>query len=580
MKPDGYHLLLGGAALRGRRPAPRARDGNGAPLVEQGAPGIVLTAGKRCGLVVLPGDTGFILGTLFDRSGRRLRSVTPETAAAWVTMRGRTLIERHWGAWLAVLRTAEGMLLIRDPSGMFPCYYRVADDGVSVASDLAWADCKGPMPRGISWDEVHAQLHYSSFRSARTAIEGLHELLPGASLLVAEGSTRGGQLWTPYGFASGWGGLPGFGECAERLRRTTDLTVASWARQFDRPLIDLSGGLDSSIVAAACANAAPALEAVSYRGGDADLDETGYARAVADHLGIPLHRERLDLGLVDLRRSAAGDLPRPSGRSFSQANDVQDIALATRLGCDAFFAGAGGDSIFWYFNSAAPALDRLKVEGPAGFLRTTSDLATMCGVSRRRALAIALRKWAQRRPRPWPNSVALLAREAREKASQGAHPWWPPPPGTLPGVRAYVLALIQLGDHHEYHLRSRHAPLIAPLASQPIVETCLGIPSWLSCSGGANRAVARAAFADRLPPSILARRTKGGFDGFVHELLERNRPVARAMLLDGTLAGRGWLDCATIERLLADPAPVAPQISLRLLRLIAVEAWLAAVGGR
>jgi hypothetical protein len=33
-------------------------------------------------------------------------------------------------------------------------------------------------------------------------------------------------------------------------------------------------------------------------------------------------------------------------------------------------------------------------------------------------------------------------------------------------------------------------------------------------AGGNNRAVAQAAFADRLPAPVVARRTKGAFDGF------------------------------------------------------------------
>ncbi|MEP9360025.1 asparagine synthase-related protein [Sphingomonas sp. KR3-1] len=577
MKPDGYHVRVSAGPLPiaavERLSATATRQG----LAHQASAAAALVTGPRCRVTLLPAATGFLLGTLFDRSGRRCDQIGEEAVAGWIATNGRTLIERYWGAYLAILRTPAGIVAIRDPSGLFPCYYRRLGDAVALGSDLDWVEFADDRAREICWSEIHAQLQYSSLRTVRTAIEGVEELLPGAALHVGGSGLTTEQLWTPYGFASTWGRPQSFDEAADRLRRTTEHSIASWAKLFEKPLIDISGGLDSSIVAAASAPQAPALQAVTYRGGEADLDEGRYAAAVADHLGIPLHREVLDLSLIDLRFSAAAALPRPSGRAFSQANDRQDIALAEALGCDTFFVGAGGDSIFWYFNTAAPALDRLAVEGPGGFLRTVGDLAVMCRVPWTRSLAIALKKRAQRRPRPWPSSTALLAGAAKPLAASPVHPWWPAPPGTLPGVRAYVLALIQLADHHEYHLRSHYAPLIAPLASQPIIETCLGIPSWLSCTKGANRAVARAAFADALPETILARTSKGGFDGFVHDLLERNRTVAQEMLLDGTLAERGWLDTQAIAALLADPAPIAPALSSRMLRLIAVEAWLQSV---
>lgn len=577
MKPDGYCALLDAAAPHPDAVAELASAATANGLAMTLLANAAIASGPRCGVLRLPREAGVVLGTLFDRSGRRVEALSPETVAGWIASGGRLLIERYWGAWLAILISPDGALLVRDPSGLFPCYHRAHGAMVTAASDLPWSDLAGPADRAVCRDELHAQLQYASLRTERTAIEGLRELLPGASLRVRRDGAAIEQIWTPWQFVRREGPPADFAEAAERLRRGLELVIGSWTKPFSRPLIDLSGGLDSSIVAAASARHVPALEAVTYRGSDADLDEGRYAKAVAGHLGIAWHQAVLDGELVDLHSSAARDLPRPSARSFSQANDLQDLELAQALGCDAFLTGAGGDGVLWYFNTAAPALDRLHVEGMGGFLRTVRDLADMCGVSRAESLGIALRKLRQRRPRPWPHSTAFLSPEAQRLAGYPVHPWWPGPKDALPGVRAYVLALIQLSDHHEYHLRSAFAPVLAPLASQPLVETCLGIPSWLSCTGGANRAVARAAFAGRLPASILARRTKGGFDGFVHDLLERNRPLVRAMLVEGALARDGWLDTAAIAGALDHPAPVAPGSAARLLRLIAVEAWLSSV---
>jgi asparagine synthase (glutamine-hydrolysing) len=575
MKPDGYCARIGGSAAP-RGIAPPGPEEGGVTVQTMIGNAAVMT-GRRCGTLHLPTDAGLVLGTLFDRSGKRVGRVSPETVASWIATSGKALIERYWGAYLAILSTPQGTLLVRDPSGLFPCYYRHSAGGILAASDLAWFDATGVQARGICWPEIHAQLQYSSLRTRRTAIADVYELLPGETLQVQAEGIVVEQLWTPYAFATGHAPPLTFEEAADRLRRVADLTIGAWARLFARPLVEISGGLDSSIVAAIAARVAPGIEAVTWRGGDADLDESGYARILAGHLGIPLHRVALDSAMVDLHRSAAGYLPRPSGRSFAQANDRQGLQLARQLGSDAFLVGAGGDTILWYFNTAAPALDRLRIEGVAGFLRTVGDLAQMCGVPWSQSLLVALRKRLQRRPLPWPANTGFLSADAQPPAAEGEHPWWPPPPDTLPGTRAYVRALIQLSDHHEYHERATHAPVIPALVSQPIVEACLAMPSWLSCTGGANRAVARAAYANALPEAIVARRSKGGFDGFVHDLLERNRTTAREMLLDGTLAREGWLDREAILAVLQDPAPIAPHASLRLLRLVAVEAWLNSV---
>jgi asparagine synthase (glutamine-hydrolysing) len=116
--------------------------------------------------------------------------------------------------------------------------------------------------------------------------------------------------------------------------------------------------------------------------------------------------------------------------------------------------------------------------------------------------------------------------------------------------------------------------VLAPLLAQPVVETCLAIPSWLWCRDGRNRAVARAAFEDLLPGRILARGTKGGFDGFTHALFLRNRAVIRELLLGGCLAERGLLDLPAIESLLGEEARTSNLLANRLLRLVSVESWL------
>lgn len=554
MKPEGYALVI----------PPLKRGGHAAFDPPQTGPG----------LSALPlGGHGMILGTLFGSDGMRVRSVHPETARRWAQSKGAALIQDYWGSYLAILVGQDGITILRDPSGSFPCFWSMRDAELLLASDVAWARSAGFRSPGIDWTEIRAQLQYRHRRSTRTAVLGLHELLPGTRLHIGPAGQAIDTVWSPYDHAR-WDTDLGFDTAAQRVRRAVRSSLMAQARQFARPLIALSGGLDSSIVTACVAEANPQAECLTFQGGDADLDEGRYARMVADRFGLRLHAMRLEPGRVDIEHSAAADLPVPTARTFGQADDRQAEALAREIGTDAFFLGNGGDNIFWYFNTATAAVDRLRAQGVHGFFETAADLARMCEVPRREVYRKAAGKIWRGAQRPWGFSTLLLAGEGLVPAPVPEHPWEAAPAGTPLGVRAYVRSLIQLQDHHHYFDRARFAPVRSVLIAQPIFEACLSAPSWLSSRDGRNRAVARAAFADMLPEITLTRQSKGGFDGFVHEMLAQHQQGVRQMLLDGILSRQRLIDRPAVEALLRPSVQIPGELGLRLLRLVAVEAWL------
>ena len=76
------------------------------------------------------------------------------------------------------------------------------------------------------------------------------------------------------------------------------------------------------------------------------------------------------------------------------------------------------------------------------------------------------------------------------------------------------------------------------MISQPLLELCLSLPTYLLTHGGQGRALAREAFADRIPAEIARRRSKGGVDEHATAVLQRSLPLAREMLLEGQLIRR------------------------------------------
>ena len=120
---------------------------------------------------------------------------------------------------------------------------------------------------------------------------------------------------------------------------------------------------------------------------------------------------------------------------------------------------------------------------------------------------------------------------------------------------------------------SSELPLVSPLITQPVIETCIRIPSWWWYERGFNRAVARNAFTEFLPAAITERRSKGGLDSFIAELFQHHRASIAASLLDGVLVERGLLNRAAVAAALSEQGPVQSIDFMRIMRLVDVEVW-------
>ncbi|PTS90575.1 hypothetical protein DBR17_01245 [Sphingomonas sp. HMWF008] len=366
-----------------------------------------------------------------------------------------------------------------------------------------------------------------------------------------------------------------------RLRRAIEQSVAAWTSRYRHPLLSVSGGLDSSIVAACLARSmreqfGKAASCITLYTDDPAGDEHDYARQLCAHFDLPLAECRYTLDAVDLDRALGAHLPRPAGRVEAQPYEAAHRAIAAQVGADAFFTGNGGDNVFGYSQSAAALADRALHEGPgAGAFATLRDICRQTGAGPLRVTRAAMRIARAAPGYRWRASPALLHPELIGSLQElaFAHPWLEAPPGALPGKAAHIAGLLRAQVTLEPD-RSRIAPVVHPLLSQPVIETGLSIPSWQWRTGGRDRAVARDAFADRLPQPILNRKGKGTPDPFCGEIVARKRGALRGRLMDGQRPAHRLLDQDVIEETLQPERPTTGEENVRLLELANVEAWL------
>jgi asparagine synthase (glutamine-hydrolysing) len=524
---------------------------------------------------------GVVLGTLFHRrpgpSNRYERATKLPAADAAVDR----LLSEYWGSYVAVV-AGEGAALataVRDPAGGFDCCLTQSNGLFALFSDAQLAHGLGLVTGELEVAPILQALTLPAWPLERTGLAGVEEMQPGTALhFGAVGGLVRRSAWDPWRFTTRETALEDPRAAAAAVGEEIQRCVDAWASQARSILLELSGGLDSSILAACLRDRRGGFALINLATPDPGADERRYAQQVADSLGAPL--TCIELNLDDARLEPPATLtPRPTTGLLHQTIDAALLREGAALGVDAFFSGGGGDNVFCYLSTAAPATDALLSRGPGpAFVRAVGDLAALHGCSTWEAARLALRKtW--RGPRHWRQELDFLNPEAIA-ASTDRHPWHAGATMALPGKREHVDLVLAVQTALVGHRRETLAPMCFPLLSQPLVELCLRIPTWLWIVGGRNRAVARDAFAGILPPGVLQRRTKGDFMGLLGALYQRDRTDLMDLLLSGWLSQQGLLDTAAVEAYLRSTAPVTDLRFHRLLELAKVELWARSWLGR
>lgn len=570
-----FLILIGaGGALA---PAAELADTLGFRVV-LAEPGLaILTSSAQ--FLILPGDAGVVLGTLFARFGPpiALTRLDEHEAGEIAASRGQRLIERYWGGYCALLRERGSTTVLRDPSGALPCFHVHVGGLRLFASDAGLLRATGLWRPAVAWEGLARHLYAAALPAEATPLVGLQELLAGTAAIVLDDQCRLEPRWSPWDHVTETADLNA-ADRAEALRRVVQGCVTAWASRFSQILIGVSGGLDSSIVAAAVAAARVPLVAMTMVTEDPEGDERMFAEALCGSLGVDLIEAHYAIEDIDVRTSCVAHLARPIGRTHALAYDRAMHRAARAFSVDAFFSGNGGDNVFAYSQSARSIADRFLTEGRgAGLVSTCRDVCRLTGCTPWQAIASAVRIVVKRdAPYRWRPDTGFLAADvaAAQSGVPLRHPWLDPPPKALPGKEAHIAALLRIQSGLEGYDRGLWPPMINPLMAQPVVEACLAIPTWHWVTGGRNRAVARMAFADALPRAILDRTTKGGPDGFANQLLTRHRAEIRERLLGGHMAQAGLLDTAALDAALLAEKPDRGIDQVRILSFVDTEAWI------
>lgn len=502
-------------------------------------------------------DGSLILGDIFTRSGATVQSSAD-----------------GWGNFIAVSRQGDTVIVERAALTGKPLYWVAREGGILCTSHLELvADLLTGVE--IDWDFVGQVLAYSNLRTDRTGLAGLRELLPGTVLSFDGIAAAVRSIWSPWEHvAKGAGG--GIADQTSALARRIDACVGAWSKGRDGIILELSGGLDSSIVAASLAVAGADFSAINFATPGADGDERQFARAVAERCGIAMIEVENDDRRVDLVAPPAILHPRPGAYGVLGGIDLAFEEIAA--GRDTpIIGGIGGDNVFAFDSSIGPAVDAYE---QFGFSRQTfrvlRNVARAGGATIWEALRLLVRARRAGPRREWPRETSFC-NAAVLPVRPFEHPWDVGADGAARGKRKHVEAIRRILDFADRPDRWNDRDVGLPLLSQPVVELCLSIPSWCWFAGGRDRAIARAAFASRLPSAVVWRRDKGRLESLCTAAFLRQRYELKDLLLGGRLAERGLLDVAAIEAYIEAADVVGNFDYFRLLEIADIERWVRAV---
>jgi asparagine synthase (glutamine-hydrolysing) len=418
------------------------------------------------------------------------------------------------------------LVLARDRAGIKPLYYAALPDGGLVfSSELASLLAHGGVRGELSAYGLGSYFFSDYVHPPATIVSGVRKLPPGHTLVWEDG-----RLYEPEAF---WRlGAPGpaparsDAELADML--WSGLAAAVKAQLVaDVPVgIFLSGGIDSSCVAALAAAAGGHMKAFSIGFENATFDESKYARMMAQRLDVELVSETLDeRNLLDVLDAALDKLDEPMADP-----SLLPTFLLSRLAArhvKVVVGGDGGDELWGgYTTYLAHGYAQLYARIPElvrkGLVERAIGLLPID--DRYQSLEWKLRRFTQRwdddpvtRHLRWMSSVDLPELARAVPAARALRP--PALDARLPVTGDYLQRILAL-DFSTYMSGSvltkvdrasmaHGLEVRPPLLGNAMIDMAFALPSKYKVRGRTTKYLLKRAARGKIPDDIIDRPKKG-----------------------------------------------------------------------
>jgi len=336
--PDDQRTVQSGAAVLGAaRLVIRGLQDGQQPMVHEGSGVVVVCNGEI--------DNHPELKAFLASHGRTVSAKNDVAVIADLyALLGAECVERLKGAFALAIwdPVRQQLLLARDRAGERPLFYAADENGVSFASEIAsLVTALGrPLPKDMQGIRDYLQRGY--FGAPQSPFRNIRKVRPAEVITFSRGTPEHQRYWR-------WNLPAPAGRTAdaqtfdrifrEAVRRQSDVDVPYG--------VFLSGGIDSSLVAAVLRSLRPGYPLTGYtlRFHEPSFDEGSFALRMAEMLEIPC--ETVWVKSEDFPRELAG-LIAHTGEPLADPAWIPTALLARRAAQDAKIAlvGEGGDELF------------------------------------------------------------------------------------------------------------------------------------------------------------------------------------------------------------------------------------------
>ena len=489
---------------------------------------------------------------------------------------------------IAILDLRRNRLLIaRDRLGKKPLYYTRTQQGyLAFASELkALFAVPGFNPQ-VSTQATREYFALGYIPGPHSIYESVYKLPPAHYLIFEKGSLRIERYWK-LGFTPKLVGSEG--ELRERLLEQLDDAVRI-RLVSDVPFgAFLSGGLDSSIVAALMArHMSSPVKAFTIGFSEDAFNEIPDARQVANHIGAEHYELVVTPHAVDLLHDLSWYFDEPFGDSSSLPTFLVSRMAAQHV--KMVLSGDGGDEAFAgyeryrkYMRLNSMASNSLGLAVP-----TLKFLSAFCGTR----LGIRLQRIADRMALPYPerylSGVALTtAADLGPILSKDITNLDPYSEVRQHFVRTDIdeeMEQILSGDMDSYLVddilvkvdrmtMANSLEARAPLLDHVLLEFCACLPFKLKNNGQVGKYLLRQVASTLLPANCLQKRKQGFAIPLAKWFREDFKPLMLDMLADRAFRERGIFNVAGINACYLQHLSGKQDFSELLWLVLTYETW-------
>jgi asparagine synthase (glutamine-hydrolysing) len=483
------------------------------------------------------------------------------------------------------------LMLARDRLGEKPIFLLRDGERTLFASSLPALLAYDEKPRPMNPDAIVCCLSHSFIPATHTVWNGIG-VFPPAHYGVIDG--EGASLHRYWNFPDERSRTVAVSVAELEVERVLDDSVRR-CLDADVPVgVFLSGGVDSSLVAALAARQHPGLHSFSVGFEEAAWSELDYARKVASHLGLEHHE------IIVHPKDVLRILPRlvwHYGQPFGDASSVPTYMLSSlaRQNVKVCLSGDGGDESFagyWRVQSGVyaarygalvPKAVRRHVVptiagllGPVGIrlaaVNTLSLAGPGAGYTNSQSWHDMLGEVAGPALRPGLDHDRVACRVGHALDREGA---------TVVQRLLFDDFQVQLPDDYltKVDVASMAASLEvrAPLLDVSVLETAWRLPDRMKLHWGERKWILKRIAARHVPAQVIYRPKMGfamplprWFQGELGLVLER-------LLIDSVAEREGWIDSKRVLRELQEHRNGKRDNHTRLWLILWLELWFRVV---